>query len=233
MTPSAHTAAQHLPRPSPPLVGTARTTGGLYLAMAVAGGLGYLLVRPMIFDAGDPAATLDHLVETEQLARLGITLEMALAGLQALTALWFYRLFRAVDAFAAAVIAVFGLMNTFAVLVSAAFLATALDVALSPIGEVSRDPQLMYLVSGNLWGVGALGFGLWLIPMGWCVLRSRWMPRTLGWVLIAGGVGYVLSAFLGYIVPGAGVLAAVLTVPASVGEFWMIGYLLVRGVRPR
>ena len=95
---------------------------------------------------------------------------------------------------------------------------------------MAANVQLLYLVSGNLWDAGALFFGLWLIPMGRCVLRSGWMPRALGWILIAGGVGYVLSAFVrGLGAPG---VADALSLPASVGEFWMIGYLLIRGVRP-
>lgn len=57
------------------------------------------------------------------------------------------------------------------------------------------------------------------------------MPRPLGWVLVAGGVGYVLSAFVTYLAPGVPAVASALTIPASVGEFWMMGYLLVRGVR--
>jgi hypothetical protein len=89
----------------------------------------------------------------------------------------------------------------------------------------------MYLVSGGLWSVGNLFFGLWLIPMGWCVLRSRWMPRTLGWILIAGGACYVISAFVASIASEPTPAVEVLAMPATVGEFWMLGYLLVRGVR--
>ena len=100
-----------------------------------------------------------------------------------------------VDTFAAGCIAAFGLVNAVAILVSAALLATALEVALDStlIRPVARPAhvQLLYLVSGKLWEVGALFFGLWLMPMGWCVLRSGWMPRPLGWILIGGGVGYV------------------------------------------
>jgi hypothetical protein len=33
--------------------------------------------------------------------------------------------------------------------------------------------------------------------------------------------------------PPAGTVADALTVPASVGEFWMIGYLLIRGIHAR
>jgi hypothetical protein len=212
------------------LIRTARTTGLLYLGLAVAGALGFLLIRPQLL-GDDPASTLANLVEHEGLARAGIAFELLIVGTQALAAGWFYRLFRGVDSFAAAGIAAFGLVNAVVVLVSAALLATAVEVALDPVGDAAATVQLLYLISGNLWGVGALFFGLWLVPMGWCVLRSGRMPRALGWILIAGGAGYVLSAFVKYLVPGASALADALVVPATVGEFWMVGYLLIRGMR--
>jgi hypothetical protein len=149
----------------------------------------------------------------------------------ALLAVWFYRLFRSVDAFTAGTVLVFGMVNAVAILGSAAFLATALDVALDPsLDGAAATAQLMYVVSGNLWDVSAVFFGLWLIPMGLLVLRSGWMPRLMGWLLTAGGVGYVLYTFFVYLAPDAASIAAVLTFPA-VSEFWMVGYLLVKGVR--
>lgn len=216
-----------------PLVRTARTTGLLYLSLAIAGGLGFLLIRQRLFAAGDPAATLANLVEHETLARIGIAFELLVVVTQALAAAWFYRLFRTADSFAAAGIAAFGLVNAVTILTSAAMLATALEVALAPAGDTAATVQLLYLISANLWGVGALFFGLWLIPMGWCVLRSGWMPRALGWVLVVGGVAYVLNAFVRYLVPGSESAVDALTVPATVGELWMIGYLLVHGVGAR
>lgn len=215
------------------LVRTARTTGLLYLGLAIAGGLGFLLIRPQLFAADDPAATLANLVEQESLARAGVAFELLIVVTQALAAAWFYRLFRPADPFAAGGIAAFGLVNAVAVLASAAMLATALEVALDPTGDAAATVQLLYLVSANLWGVGALFFGLWLIPMGWCVLRSGWMPRPLGWILIVGGTGYLLSAFVRYLVPSAHGVVDALALPATVGEFWMVAYLLVHGVRRR
>lgn len=152
---------------------TARTTGLLYLAMAVAAVPGFLVIRPLLFDPESPLGTLTHLVENEQLARVGIGLELTLVVLQALTALWFFRLFRHVDAFAAGSVAVFGLVNAVAVLGSAAGLATALEAALA--GDAAGS-QLMYVLSGNLWGVGALFFGLWLVPMGLLALGDAAGP---------------------------------------------------------
>ena len=214
-----------------PLVRTARVTGLFYLGLAVTGGLGFLLVRSRLFVDGDPAATLANLVEHGSLARAGVALELLTVLTQALAAVWFYRLFRTTDQVAAFGIAAFGLVNAVVILCSAALLGTAVDLAAEPFGDAAVGVQQLYLVSGALWSVGGIFFGLWLMPMGWCVLSSGWMPRVLGWVLIAGGVGYVLGTFVTHLVPGAAGLADVLVLPATAGEVWMVGYLLVRGVR--
>lgn len=207
---------------------TARTTGALYLGLAIAGALGFLLVRPMLVDP-DPATTLANLRQHEVLARTALALEMALVVFQALTALWFFRLFRAVDDFAAGAIAVFGVLNSVAILGSAACLATALEAALGGAGGDAGTPQLMYELSEHFWGVGTLFFGLWLVPMGVCVLRAGTMPRLLGRVLVLGGAGYVLSGFVTYLWPDATAVPGLLVVPATVGEVWILGHLLVRG----
>jgi hypothetical protein len=58
------------------------------------------------------------------------------------------------------------------------------------------------------------------------------MPKWLGRSLMVGGLGYVLSCVLSYGLAGSPDWIEVLVVPATIGEFWMIGYLIVKGVRP-
>jgi hypothetical protein len=199
--------------------------------------LGFLIIRPQLFAAGDPVATLANLTENESLARLGLGLELLVVLTQSLAAVWFYKLFHSLNRTAAFGVAVFGLMNAAAIMASAAFLATASAVAGDPTlavgGDAATTVQLLFELSGNSWGVGAVFFGLWLIPMGYVVSSSGRFPRPLGWVLMAGGAGYVLSAFVGYGLAGAPMwLVDGLAYPATVGEFWIIGYLLVLGIRP-
>jgi hypothetical protein len=213
------------------LIRTARTTGLLYLGLAVTGVLGFLVIQPQLFVTDDPGATLANLAGHQTVARVGVAFELLVVLTQALAAAWFYRLFRSADPLAAAGVAAFGLVNAVAILVSAAMLATAAQLAVDPIGDTAATVQLLHLVSTNLWGVGALFFGLWLIPMGRCVLRSGWMPRALGWILIGGGTAYLLGTFVEYLAPAVPLASDALTLPATVGEFWMIGYLLIRGVR--
>lgn len=219
------------------LTGTARTTGLLYAGLAITGALGFLVVRGQLYVDDDPGGTLSNLVEHTSMARLGILLELGIVLTQALTAVWFYRLFRSVDSFAAGLVAVFGMVNAVAILGSAAVLAAALDVAddqsLAVSGGAAGATQLLYVISGHLWGGGGLFFGLWLIPMGWLVVRSRWLPESLGPVLMVGGVGYILSTFLSYLFANAELVAGLLTVPATIGEVWIVGYLILFGVRDR
>jgi hypothetical protein len=217
------------------LIGTARTTGLLYLGLAVTGALGFQVLRGQSYVADDPAGTLSNLVENTSMARLAIVIELGIVLTQALVAVWFYRLFRSVDSFAAGLVAAFGMVNAVVILSSAALLATALDVAgdesLAVPGGAAATVQLLYVISGHLWGVAGLFFGLWLIPMGWLVERSRWLPRLLGQLLMVGGVGYVLSTFVSYVFAEADLAAGLLTVPATLGELWIVGYLILFGIR--
>lgn len=220
----------------PALKRTARVTGMWYLALAVAGMLGFLVVRPQIHVAGDPASTLANLLEREALARLGVVLELAIVAAQALAAIWFYKLLRGWNHTAAWAVAAFGMANAFAIMISAAAMATALtvagDVTMAPGSDPAATVQLLYQLSAGCWGVGGLFFGLWLIPMGHVVVTSGAMPRWLGRILIVGGLGYVVSTLLKFGLAGApSWLVEGLVIPATIGELWMIGYLLWLGIR--
>ncbi|GAB3250185.1 DUF4386 domain-containing protein [Kineosporia babensis] len=216
-----------------PIVRTARITGLLYLGIVFTGIGFYFLLLPELFAADKPGLTMANLTQHEGLARAIVAVELLMVIVQTLTAVWFYLLFRPATPSAAAGIAAFGLVNAVVALVSAGLLATALQISLDPFGDATFTAHTLYLISDNIWDVGALFFGLWLIPMGWCVLRSGWMPAALGWILVAGGVGYILSAFVRYLLPDADLVAEALAYPATVGEFWMVGYLLIHGVRRR
>lgn len=215
----------------------ARLTGVAYLALAIAGGASFLAVRGALYVAGDPAATAANLAERTGLAHLGLALDVVTVVGQALAALGFYALFRRERPVAAFGVAAFGLANAIVITLAAAFNATALTAASESATIVGGDPAatagLMYALSGACWLFGNIFFGLWLIPMGWFVVSTRRFPKVMGWFLIAGGVGYVLSAFLGALAPDhSATIGNLLPLPATVGELWILAYLLVLGIRP-
>jgi len=59
------------------------------------------VVRAPLLADDDPQSKLSNLIQNASLARVGIAVELGIVLAQALTALWFYRLFRSVEAFAA------------------------------------------------------------------------------------------------------------------------------------
>ena len=161
-------------------------------------------------------------------------MELILIVSQALAAVWFYKLFREINTWAAWTIGIWGMMNSAAIMISAISMSSAIEIAKSSAQTFQEKITLIQLLSNlitNAWGVGSIFFGLWLIPMGYVVVNSKRMPVWLGRILIIGGFGYLLSAFIKYI-GISNPLLELLVIPATVGEFWMIGYLLIFGIRP-
>jgi hypothetical protein len=215
------------------LVKTARLTGVWYLCLAISGVLGFLVFHPQIFVPNEPAETLRNLTGQETLARIRLLLEFAVIVSQALTAVWFYRLFRKINEWGAWTLGIWGTVNSGVIMISAISMATALKMANTPDLSLEQQVvliQLLQSLGGNAWGVGSLFFGLWLIPMGYIVVSSKRMPVWMGRILIIGGIGYLLNTFFNYMGLGHPLVDA-LVIPATVGEFWMIGYLLIYGIR--
>lgn len=214
------------------LIKTARIAGTWYLLLAVGGVGGFMIFHPKVYVSNDAAQTLVNLVEEEFMARIRLLFELLIVVSQALAAVWFYRLFRNINEWAAWALGVWGTVNSVIILVSAVSMGAALEVAGSAmtIDDKVVLVQLLQQFIANAWGVGGLFFGLWLIPMGYVVTSSKCMPAWLGRVLMIGGAGYLLGTFLNYFGVEGDWLGA-LVIPATVGEFWMIVYLLVFGIR--
>jgi len=90
--------------------------------------------------------------------------------------------------------------------------------------------ELLSAINTHSWGIGGLFFGLWLIPMGSVIIESKRLPIWLGRTLVLGGIGYLISVVVNYLEIEV-VNTDLLTIPATIGEFWMIGYLLIFGIR--
>ncbi len=216
------------------LVSTARLTGVWYLMLAITGMVGFLMLHARIYVTDDPSKTLANITEHETVARVRMLFEFLVVISQALAAVWFYKLFKDIRHVAAWALAAWGMINSVAIMISAMAMGGAIEVAIGT--QALQDKVVMIQLFNqfikNAWGVGSLFFGLWLIPMGYIVVSSKRMPVWLGRVLILGGAGYLVSTFINYM----GIhetWVEMLVIPATIGEFWMIGYLLIYGIRPK
>jgi Domain of unknown function (DUF4386) len=216
------------------LIKTARLAGMWYLILAISGVFGFMIFHPQIFVSDDPQKTLNNLINLVSISRIRLLFELVIIFSQALAAVWFYKLFCDINKWAASTIGIWGTVNSVAIMISAVAMSSAIEIASSSslaFQEKVISIELLVNIITNAWSVGGLFFGLWLIPMGHIVITSGRMPIWLGRILIMGGIGYILQTFINCL----GVQSSyvnVLVIPASVGEFWMIGYLLIYGIRP-
>ncbi|GAB5565614.1 MAG: DUF4386 domain-containing protein [Winogradskyella sp.] len=215
------------------LIKTARIIGLWYLIMAIIGILGFMVFHSEIFVSGNPEQTLINLVELESKARIRLLLEFAIVISQALTAVWFFKLFKDNYEWEAWTLGIWGMVNALVIMISAISIASAVGIANSDISAIEDKviliEMLQHIIS-NSWGIGGLFFGLWLLPMGYIVIKSKRLPVWLGSILVLGGMGYLISTIIRY----AGVdfrFNKFITLPATFGEFWIIGYLLIFGIR--
>lgn len=129
---------------------------------------------------------------------------------------------------------IWGMVNAIVILMSSISMSSAIGIAHSCILEISDKVVMIHIYLGiisNAWGVGGLFFGLWLFPMGYIIVKSRRMPVWLGRVLVLGCIGYLVSTIIRYMEINFR-FNSFLVLPATIGEFWMIGYLLIFGIRP-
>jgi hypothetical protein len=82
------------------------------------------------------------------------------------------------------------------------------------------------LISGFFWG-------LWLFPMGYLVIKSHFLPKVLGILLIIAFCGYVADSLLGLGLPGyeKTVTASILKLPMYCEVLFPL-WLLFKGIKP-
>jgi hypothetical protein len=211
----------------------ARTAGWIYLAVAVTGGFS-MLYLPTLIVAGDAAATVRNIAASEGLYRLGLVAGLACQALFVFLGLALYRLLADVDRARARLMV--GLVITGA---AVAFLNVLnlvpplFVVSGSPfLGNFGTDGVAMLYLGLHLEGIvlAKVFFGLWLIPLGLLIVRSGFLPKALGWLLVVGGVGYVIDVAVHFLAPGiAPTVTPIATAPSGIAEIGLIFWLLIKG----
>lgn len=211
----------------------ARLAGLLYLVGSITGVFG-ILYGPSLVVPGDTSATARSILASASLFRLSIVSALLDQILFLFVALALYQLFKAVNQSMAALIvifmvlsipiAVFNEMNNIAVL-------SLLSGTAS--WNVFTSDQLHTLVSFFL-DLHALGLNIaflvgapWFFSMGYLVVKSGFLPRIFGVLLIINGLAYVIDSFAALLLPDANVNVVMFT---GWVEVVFALWLLIRGV---
>jgi hypothetical protein len=220
---------------------TARLAGLLYLVSSIPGVFALLYVPGKLVVRGDGAATADRLRASASLLRLGIGAELISTSLFIFVALVLYWLFQPVSARPALAMLVLILLSVPISFLSIVPEVAALNLAggaagtafLSPIDAHQRDAlaYLFFRLHGQGLMTAQVFWGLWLFPFGICVMRSGFIPRFLGVLLMIAGCGYVGGSFSELVFPQYADGVERVTRILSAAELPIIFWLLIWGAR--
>jgi hypothetical protein len=214
----------------------ARTAGLLFLITIAAGGFGEGYAPSQLIVASDAAATVANLKANEMLYRLSFAAYLVEALCDVGIAVIFYILLRPVNRGLALFTVFIGLLST-ATYAACEIFYFGLPQLLLRDAEYLKSftPEqinALVLLSIKLFNYGAglfLAFyGTGWIIRGWLMVRSGYIPKLLGLLMIVGGLGFVASTVTQVLAPQY--QAQWMLLALMPGIVLLALWLLIRGV---
>jgi hypothetical protein len=217
----------------------ARIAGFLYLLSIIGGVFALLYVPGKIVASGDAIATAQNIRVHEMLFRLGMAGDIVVGVIWLAVVLALYRLLKNVDQFQAHLLLVLGAyMQVPLYFVNVVNYAAALSLVtgagyLSVFTDVQRDALAMLFLKLHYYQLLAsfMFAGLWLFPFGILVVKSRVLPRILGYWLIVDGFAWIAICLCGFVTPQYSQVVDTVTSPIKFAEVAIMLWLLIFGAR--
>jgi hypothetical protein len=219
----------------------ARHAGLLYVLIAATAWIGLLYVPNVLYVVGDAGATADRIRASEWLLRAGIATELFHQIVQIFLVLALYRLFKGVNEALAQQLVILGaLVSVPIVLVNVLNEVGALtlvggDDFLAPLPRPQLD-ALAYLflrLHSRGIAIAAIFWGLWLLPFGLLAIRSGFIPRALGFLLLVAGCAYVVDSTTALVLPRYANAVSSVAGVLEIAEVPIILWLAIWGARAR
>jgi hypothetical protein len=215
--------------------GYARVCGVLLLVSLVAGGFGEFYVPTKLLVSADPGATARNIATSASLFRLGFAGYLVEAVCDVALTLIFYVLLKPVSKNLALLAAFYGLLGT-AVFAFAELFYFATSLLLSgaeylksfSLDQLQALALLALKVSGLSAGILMVFGGVGSLVLSYLILHSGYLPRFLGALYVAGGLGFVVRNFALVLAPAYAFdwLLFPMTLAMLAAALWLI----VRGV---
>jgi hypothetical protein len=216
---------------------SARLAGALYLAY-IAVTIFANVTRDRLVVPGDAAATTERIVASVQLLRFSFVGDVLAGVLFLLTAWALYVLLKPVNT---EVALLFLLLNAAGVAVqclnmlnlfAAAVIVTDGGSLSAFTGEQSQALALLFVELHEAgFGIAQFFFAAWLLPLGYLVLTSGYLPRLLGVILMVESAAWLLYPLQYFLAPALSGVRYVSSMVGFIGEFSLALWLLIMGAR--
>jgi hypothetical protein len=217
----------------------AQVAGFGYLGVLVFATLPMFLIDPLIV-RGDAATTAANITASESAFRLGIASWLVVLAFDAVVAWALYIFLKPVGRHLSLLAAWFRLVFVAilgSALVSLLSVPRLLGIAGGPtgLGPDQLDALAMVLLHPyeHAFNVGFIFFGLHVFFLGYLILRTDYVPRVLGVLLLIASAGYFIDSFASIVssdyADNEGLFILFVAVPAIVAEYSLALWLLIKG----
>ncbi|MET3650839.1 DUF4386 domain-containing protein [Dyella japonica] len=218
----------------------ARIAGLIYLALTLVAPFRLIYIPGALFVHGDAAATAHNIATHELMFRLGIFGDLVTGVVSLFLTFTLYHFFKDVDKKLAALMFVLGFMDTplyfFNTLndVAALLLVNGADF-LGAFDQAQREGlmALFLRMHGQAISCAEMFWGLWLIPLALLIIKSRFVPRLLGYWLILNGLAYLALCVSGVVFPAYEDTVSQIAFPLQLGEVAFVLWMVIMGAKPR
>lgn len=213
-----------------------RIAGVLWLIVIIAGGWALMVASAMIVH-GDAAATASNILASERSYRFAFVANLIAGACYMGVTVILYDLLKPVNKTLSALAAAFGVAGV-GVGGASAVTHFASLVVLGPSAYAaaftpSQLQALAYMslrLQTEITSASMVFFGIQCVSIGYLIVRSTFIPRTLGMLLAIGGLSYVTASFASFLAPEFGGRLALYILPTGfLGEGSLCVWLIVTG----
>jgi hypothetical protein len=216
----------------------ARSAGVMYLLVILFGMFAELYVGLSLIVPGDAATTADNIMAQESLYRAGFISGLLHHTCFLLLVLLLFKLLKSVGRNHAVLMAAFGLCAVPIMMLNMLNQYAALLLLGSPDYLTVFTPDqlqalaMMFLdLHNHGYYIAGMFSGLFLLPLGWLVYKSGYIPKFIGVLLMLGCFGYLTELFVSFAFPSFEVLIFLGVAVAIVAELSLTFWLLLNGAK--
>jgi len=217
---------------------TARRAGLLYLILIITGVYSIMYVSSQLIINGDAVTTAKNILTNEFLFRTGLINDLISNTIFVLLVLVLYRMFKQVNEHQAKLMVAFVIVQVPAVFIMEALNITSLMIFKGEILQTfelnqKQDLAMLFLkINDNGTLTMEMFWGLWLLPFGLLVYKSRFIPRIFGILLVIAGISYIVDSFVSLLFPTYSTFVNQPTLLlVAIGEISITLWFLIKGVK--
>lgn len=212
----------------------ARVVGLLYIVLLVAGPFSLLYVDGSLIVDGDATETANNIASSELLFRLGLAGHGITLLADLGVAVLLYAMFKPVNP-VLSMAAMCARLGTVFIHAVAIFISIVVLLLVGETEYLPREQQNSLLLlfinlrqsSGLVWG---MFFGVHCLLIGILTYKSGFLPKVIGLLMLAPGIGYLLNSFGTILAPDFSFIFAILVGVGTIGELAFAFWLLIKGL---